>query len=121
LSQEILSPDKSLRPNYETVEVRLSNGQLLRGVTKNEDTFSIQIMDENERLHMLLKSDLKQIDRPHKSLMPAPKLTAAELDNVVAFLAARESAGCTVAEWKPGRDLNVSFARLKNASAEPQN
>src|SRR5438128_550732 len=40
LRQEILNPDKSLRPNYETVEVRLSNGQLLRGVTKNEDTFS---------------------------------------------------------------------------------
>jgi hypothetical protein len=34
----------------------LANGQLVRGVTKNEDTFSIQIMDENEKLHMLLKT-----------------------------------------------------------------
>ena len=57
-----LNPDESLRRNYETVEVRLADGRILRGVTKNEDTFSIQIMDEKEKLHMLLKSDLKEID-----------------------------------------------------------
>src|SRR5438552_2391496 len=70
LRQAIVNPDESLRPGYETVEVRLSDGRLLRGAKKNEDTFSIQIMDEKERLHMLLKSDLKQVARPRKSLMP---------------------------------------------------
>jgi putative heme-binding domain-containing protein len=121
LRQAILNPDESLRPGYETVEVRLASGQTLRGAKKNEDTFSIQIMDESERLHMLQKSGVKQIDRPHKSLMPASKLSAAELDNVVAFLSARGEAAAPNAEWKPAADLNVSFARLKNAPSEPRN
>ena len=86
LRQAILNPDESQRRNYESVEVHLSNGQLIRGVTKNEDTFSIQIMDEKEQLHMLLKSDLKQIVHPNKSLMPTPHLTATDLENVLAFL-----------------------------------
>lgn len=121
LRQAILDPDESLRPNYETVEVRMPNGELLRGVAKNEDSFSIQIMDQDEHLHMLLKKDLKQIERPHKSLMPAPRLSPAELDNLVAFLAKPGASLPPSAEWKPSPDLNVSFERLKNASAEPRN
>src|SRR6266849_4670809 len=119
--EAILNPDESLRRNYETVEVRLSNGRLLRGVLKNEDTFSLQIMDEKEQLHMLLKSDVKQIDKPHKSLMPTPHLTAAELEDVLAFLAKRGQGGAPPAEWKQSDDLNVSFSRLRNAASEPQN
>jgi cytochrome c oxidase cbb3-type subunit 3 len=121
LRQAIVNPDESLMRNYETVELRLSNGQFLRGVVKNEDTFSIQIMDEREHLHMLLKSDLKQIARPHKSMMPTPHLSADELDNVLEFLRQRGPAGRPGAEWQPNADLNVSFSRLKNASPEPQN
>src|SRR6185503_15074057 len=89
--QAILNPDETIRRGYETVEVRLANGQLVRGVTKNEDTFSIQIMDENEKLHMLLKRDLKEIHRSRKSLMPAARLSPVELENVLAFLAKKES------------------------------
>jgi alcohol dehydrogenase (cytochrome c) len=119
LRQAILHPDESLRRNYETVEVQLKNGQLLRGVRKNEDTFSIQIMDEKEQLHLLLKSDLKQIDRPHQSLMPTPHLNSVELDNILAFLSKGKPA--PLPEWHPNADLNVSFNRLKKASAESQN
>jgi alcohol dehydrogenase (cytochrome c) len=90
-------------------------------VTKNEDTFSIQIMDEKEQLHMLLKSDLKQIVHPNKSLMPTPHLTAADLENVLAFLGKTAPASQPAADWKPSADLNTSFSRLRNAASEPQN
>ena len=43
-------------------------------------------MDEKEKLHLFTKQDLKEIKKPHKSLMTAPDLTPAELDNVLAFL-----------------------------------
>ena len=55
LREAIVNPDQSLRRGYETVEARLPSGQLVRGVKKSEDTFSIQIMDEKEKLHMLFK------------------------------------------------------------------
>ena len=121
LREAIVTPDKSLRRNYETVEVRLPSGRLLRGAKKNEDTFSIQIMDEKEKLHMLLKKDLKEIKTPRKSLMPPTDLTGGELDNVIAFLKNPVPGEAAPAEWKPGADLNVTYARLKNAHAEPQN
>lgn len=114
-----MHPDESLRRNYETIEVRLNNGQLLRGVKKNEDTFSIQMMDEKEQLHMLLKRDVKQIDRPRKSLMPAAQPTAVELENVLAFLT--KGGPAAPAEWQPSADFNLSFSRLRNAASEPQN
>src|SRR5438132_1656755 len=60
LQEAIVNPDKSLRRSYETVEVRLASGRLVRGAKKNEDTFSIQVMDEKEQLHRLLKKDLKE-------------------------------------------------------------
>jgi PQQ-dependent dehydrogenase (methanol/ethanol family) len=121
LRQAILDPDESLRPNYETVEVRLSSGELLRGIAKNEDTFSLQMMDEKEHLHMLLKKDLKEVRRPHQSLMPKPHLSSVEVDNLVAFLAKPGQPLPASADWQPSADLNVSFERLKNASKEPQN
>jgi PQQ-dependent dehydrogenase (methanol/ethanol family) len=121
LRESIVDPDKSLRRGYETVEVRMSSGELLRGVIKGEDTFSIRIMDEKEKLHMFAKQDLKEIKKPHKSLMTAPDLTPAELDNVLAFLKDPSSVNLPLADWKPGSDLNITFARLKNAQAEPQN
>ena len=121
LREAIVDPDKSLRRGYETVEVRLRSGQLLRGAKKNEDTFSIQIMDQQEKLHMLLKQDLREIKTPHKSLMPATDLTGAELDNVIAFLKKPGFADAPPAEWRPSADLNVTYSRLKNAGAEPQN
>jgi PQQ-dependent dehydrogenase (methanol/ethanol family) len=117
----VANPDKSLRRGYETVEVRLRSGQLLRGARKNEDTFSIQIMDEQERLHMLLKQDIGEIRAPKKSLMPAPALAPADLDNLVAFLKNPETGVLKPAPWVPSPDLNVTFERLKKARLEPQN
>jgi alcohol dehydrogenase (cytochrome c) len=121
LQEAIVEPDKSLRRGYETVEVVLSSGQPLRGVKKNEDTFSIQIMDEKEKLHMLVKSDLREVRTPHKSLMPSIDLTAAGLDNVIAFLKNPGPPEAPAADWKPSADLNVTYSRLKNARSEPWN
>jgi PQQ-dependent dehydrogenase (methanol/ethanol family) len=117
----IANPDKSLRRGFETVEVRLRSGELIRGARKNEDTFSIQIMDERERLHVLLKRDIQGIDAPKKSLMPTEALPPGDLDNLVAFLKNPATSGFELAPWVPASDLNVTFDRLKNAPREPQN
>src|SRR5689334_614072 len=52
LQRAISQPHKELLRGFETVEVRMRDGGQLRGVRKNEDTFSLQMMDENEKLHM---------------------------------------------------------------------
>src|ERR1044072_6578059 len=47
-----------IRPGYEPVTLVTRDGERIRGVRKNEDEFSIQIMDARERLQGDLKADL---------------------------------------------------------------
>ena len=86
LKKDITQPDETLREGYRTAEVHTADGSLIRGVIKNEDTLSLQMMDEREKLQLFSKSDLKEFTPLQRSLMPNPHLSAADLDNLVAFL-----------------------------------
>ena len=46
LRRAINNPDESLRDSFETFEVEFPDGQVRRGTARNNDTFSIQLMDE---------------------------------------------------------------------------
>jgi len=121
LRKAITDPNESLREGYQTAEVRTADGTAIRGVIKNEDTFSLQMMDEGEKLHMFRKADLKEVTRPQRSLMPAPNLSAEDVDNLIAFLKTAEPSEIGPGPWTPSPDLNVSFQRIRNAREEPQN
>lgn len=102
LVESIREPDKDLTdgmadPNdqynvplrYDTATVVLASGQSLLGVAKNEDTFSIQLMDTAGIVHSLLKKDLKSVRHEHRSLMPAyppSRLGARDLADLVSYL-----------------------------------
>jgi PQQ-dependent dehydrogenase (methanol/ethanol family) len=120
LRKAILDPDESLAEGFETVEVEFPGGRALRGVKKNDDAFSIQIVDEQERLHLLAKRDLAKITLTHKSLMPAAKIEPAQVEDLIAFLHNPQPFPA-LDEWRPSADFNVTFARLRNAEAEPEN
>ena len=79
------------------------------------------MMDEHEKLHLLSKGDLKEVNHPQHSLMPAAKLSAAELDNLIAFFKKTAPSEIGPGPWTPTADLNVSFQRIRNAREEPQN
>jgi putative heme-binding domain-containing protein len=102
LIESIRDPDKELSdgmldPNnryglplvYDTVTVVLKDGQKVTGIAKNEDTFSVQLMDRDQRLRFFLKSDVKDVVHERKSLMPAytdQTISAAELQDLLAYL-----------------------------------
>ncbi len=121
LKEAILNPDATLREGYQTAEVRTADGGVIRGVVKNEDTFSLQMMDGHEKLHMFSKAGLKDVARIPKSMMPAQKFSASDVDNLIAFLKKTEPSEIAPGPWTPSADLNVSFQRLRNAREEPQN
>ena len=92
-------------------------GAGIKGIKKGEDTFTIQLMDENRKWHLLDKRAVKLLttEAPH------PTLSAVERDDVVAFLLKAPNNTLPSTAWKPAPDFNVTFARLKNAAAEPHN
>jgi putative heme-binding domain-containing protein len=78
------------RPGYEPVTITPESGPAVRGVKKNEDLFSVQIMDTRERIQGYLREDLKTVTSEKKSAMPPfdiDKLSPNDLDDVLAYLA----------------------------------
>jgi putative heme-binding domain-containing protein len=90
LVREIRTPAEWVPPQFETVTVVTKDGQRIRGTKKNEDVFSIQIMDTRERLLGFLKSDLQDVVYEKGSLMPAfpaSRLNDSDLTDIVGYLA----------------------------------
>jgi PQQ-dependent dehydrogenase (methanol/ethanol family) len=120
--QRILSqPHQEQVRGFEAVEVRLRDGRQLRGIRKNEDTFSLQMMDENEKLQLLLKKDVANVRLTGQSLMPPALVSGSQMNNVIAFLKAAPTLDVAAAKWTPSADLNVTFQRLTATEKEPQN
>lgn len=74
---------------YDTVTVVTAAGEKITGLVKNEDTFSIQLMDTHQQLRFFLKKNLQQVSHERKSLMPAyseEMLKPAQLSDLVAYL-----------------------------------
>ena len=89
LIKEIRTPSGSFTDGYWPVTVVARDGHRTRGVRKNEDPFSLQIMDTNERILSFDRSDLREVVREPRSLMPdygPDRLTDAELDDVIRYL-----------------------------------
>jgi putative heme-binding domain-containing protein len=74
---------------YPVVQVTLADGKTVRGVLRNHDAFSLQMMGVDEHLYLLDRARLKSVVYEKKSLMPTDydrRLDKAEFDDLVAFL-----------------------------------
>jgi hypothetical protein len=79
----------NIRPGYEAVTLVTRDGQRIRGVKKNEDEFSIQIIDMRERPQGYLKVNLTEIVNEPRSVMPAygaEQLNDRALDDLLQYL-----------------------------------
>ena len=102
LTESVREPNKELSlgytdPNnhygipleYDTVVVVTRDGKHLQGVARNEDAFSLQLLGDDDQLHLLSKADLAEVRHERRSLMPAytfQMLTPAELQDLLAYL-----------------------------------
>ena len=99
LVREIRTPSEWLPPDFETVTLVTKDGQRIRGTKKNEDVFSIQVMDMRERIQGFLKSNLQEVIYEKDSLMPAfgpGRLSDSDLNDVVGYLSTLRGADLTV-------------------------
>jgi putative heme-binding domain-containing protein len=89
LSDGFIDPGHDFLLADDTVTVTRNDGQKITGVARNEDSFSIQLMDRDEKLHFFLKKDVKQIVHERKSMMPdygTDLLSEKQLEDLVAYL-----------------------------------
>jgi len=86
IQESLKAPSAFIEPGYAGVAAVTSYGQRASGILKNESNYSIQIQDSQGSFHSFLKSELKELIRRKKSLMPAPSLSEPELQDLLAFL-----------------------------------
>jgi putative heme-binding domain-containing protein len=80
---------KEFPQEYESVTAVTADGKDIKGVTLNEDSFSVQIMDSNEQIHLLEKGKLRSFQKSRESAMPKYNpdiLSDKDLEDIVAFL-----------------------------------
>ena len=90
MAKKIRTPSDNIRVGYEPVTLVLRDGQRIRGVRKNEDEFSIQIMDLRQRVQGFLKTNLTEVTEEKQSVMPAfgsDKMSDENLDDLLSYLA----------------------------------
>jgi cytochrome c oxidase cbb3-type subunit III len=88
LQRALVQPAQALLPANRTVRAVTRDGRTIRGRRLNEDSFTIQVIDEQSRLVSLVKSDLRTFELVPTSSMPSYEttLTADERADLIAYL-----------------------------------
>jgi putative heme-binding domain-containing protein len=89
LQRALLEPTAALLPINRPVHIVTKDGQTIRGRRLNEDTYTVQLIDDHEQLRSLVKADLKEFTVETTASMPSyrDRLNADELADVIAYLA----------------------------------
>ena len=88
IQRSLLDPSGSMRPINRPVRAVTRDGTVIVGRRLNEDSFTVQLMNDRGRLVSLVKSELREWSVSMSSLMPSYKnvLTLEQLADVVAYL-----------------------------------
>ena len=107
-----------------TVVVKTADGREIKGVRRNEDTFSLQMTDLSGQLHLLDKRSLASVTIDEKSLHPPDyktRLSESDLTNLVAYLLTQKGRDSTKTAKAPPVPGGVTYERLLKSKAEPHN
>ncbi|MCM3879435.1 MAG: c-type cytochrome [Vicinamibacterales bacterium] len=88
LERSLTDPSSQMWPINRPIRIVTRDGRVINGRRLNEDTYTVQIADEEGRLLSLNKAELREFTVSTKSTMPSYKeeLTSEELADVVSYL-----------------------------------
>jgi len=88
LERSLLDPTSQMMPINRPVRVVTKDGAEINGRRLNEDTYVVQLIDDRERLHSLMKADLREYEIGEISPMPSfeASLSEGEIADLVAYL-----------------------------------
>ena len=89
LKKSLEDPSADVLPENRYFKVVLKNGTTLTGRIYNQDTFTIQMLDGQQKMRTIARPDVKEFTLVKTSPMPPykGKLSAQEINDVVAYLA----------------------------------
>lgn len=88
IERSLVEPNVQMMPINRPVHIVTRDGKAIDGRRVNEDTYTVQIADQEGRLLSLQKSELREFTVSTKSNMPSYKgeLTPAEMSDLVSYL-----------------------------------
>jgi alcohol dehydrogenase (cytochrome c) len=135
LQQKIVDPSAPIEPvggrgggrgsqSPVVVVAKQQDGREIRGVRRNEDTFSLQMIDTTGQLRLLDKTKLASVTVHSGSLHPSDdstRLSGSEVAELVAYLRAQQGRDLSKTAAAPPLPGGVTYERLRDAAAEPHN
>ena len=88
--RDALTKERPIPNGYRPVTVTTAEGGRIAGIARNRDAFSVQVLDEQGKLHLLETSRVKEMVFADKSLMPHDydkRLKPEQYRDLVAMLA----------------------------------
>jgi putative heme-binding domain-containing protein len=88
--RQSLTQEGPIPPGYRPIKVVTAKGETVEGIAKNEDGFSVQLLDYHDKLHLYDTTELREITHGKVSLMPHDYdkvLTTEEYQDLLAMLA----------------------------------
>ena len=95
MERSLVDPTEAMVPINRTVRIVTGDGTRYVGRRLNEDTYTVQIVDESERLVSLVKADFQEYEILTDSAMPsyADTLTDQERADILAYLLTLKGVG----------------------------
>lgn len=87
--RDALTKPVSPQEGYVPVKVITRSGEVIVGVAKNEDAFSVDVLDVDGKLHLFTKDEIQKVTHEPESLMPHDldkTLTPSEFQDLIAML-----------------------------------
>ncbi len=92
LRETLQNPTKTIPEKFLFVEAATPSGQTIRGIRLNEDSFTIQLKDQQGRFYSFRKSELRDLKKLRGETPMPPYgsvLSPADLDDLIHFLASQ--------------------------------
>jgi len=94
IEKSLVDPGAVVLPQNRFVKVVTKDGSTVTGRLMNQDTFTLQLIDTQDRLRSFVIADLRQHSVVTTSSMPSykDKLSSQELSDLVAYLVSLKGA-----------------------------
>jgi alcohol dehydrogenase (cytochrome c) len=117
LDSSLHDPDARRTAGYMVVNARLRSGGNVRGFLRNESGSDLQIQGFDQRLHLLLLSEVASLEREPHSYMPKFDGTDAATADLIAFLSSDAGFGGASAPVVPPLPDAISWSRIASPVA----